>query len=172
MTTKAAVNYSGFILLPHLIICAWQKLWPSSGSAGGAGTVWHRVADGSSTIYSSSRAAQGECCSKSLAGLFLAIRASGRQFQMRGKKRKRTRDLHSSEVTLERPKARLISIPVFSIQWKLFFPHNLCSVSTGCPKIVPNPACLQLCGLGPGWAGRIYCAVEVVLPWQLRHMEF
>lgn len=130
-----------FLLLTSLsvprsvLLQAWQEVRPSAGSAGGAEPVWGRVADGSSATYSSSRAARGECCPESLAGLFLAIRAPGRQFQMGGgKKRHITQNLHSSELTLETPKARLISIPAFSIQWKLFFPHNLCPVSTGCPE--------------------------------------
>lgn len=41
MTTKAAVNYSGPIFAPHLIICAWQCA--PAGLAKGLAMAWqHR----------------------------------------------------------------------------------------------------------------------------------
>lgn len=80
--------------------------------------------------------------------------------------------MHSSEVTLETPKARLISIPAFSIQWKLFFPHNLCPVATGCPEMFQIQPASSFVALALAELEKIYCAAEVVLPWQLRHTEF
>ena len=149
MNIKPAVNYSGTIFVPHLIISVLHsdfcvaagspaaglaaRCEPSASSAVGTGIAWQMAAG---TIYSFGQAARGERRWNSLSGLFSAIRGPRRQFRGVGG----SQNLHSSEATLAIRKSRLVSISAFSKQWKLFFPLDFCPVSTSRPANLPNTA--------------------------------